>query len=187
MEGILTQEKTMFDIKFGYKSFKDLFSSFFGTWYPVLGLVAGIVISIFYFGVPQILKHIDEFWFSPASTMLITLIAITIDWMCGTYGAFIRGEFSTRLAQRVVPMITMNFLFLSLMYNIIKYPVASLEIEMIVEAGYLFCKAAALYLAGVHSISALKNAVKAKLINADWADWISSKVDKHKDNIDNLT
>lgn len=176
----------MFDINFGFKSFKDLICSIFGTWYPVIAVISGFVILILSFGISAITGHIEEWWYNPVEAILIVEAAITLDWLLGAYGAyFVHKNWSSRLAQRVVPMWMANFLLLSLFYNIVKYQVSSFG-ETAEVVGYTFCNAAAIYLSGVHAVSALKNAVKAGLTSAKWAKWVTDRVDKHKDKLDNL-
>lgn len=177
------KEEQMFDIKFGFKSFKDLIASTFGTWYPVMSLFGGVIIGLFYFGWAAIYGYIDHYWFSPVASIITVMGAIVLDWAFGVYGAWKRQELSTRLAQRVVPMIIINFLLLSLFYNIVKYQVSDFG-ELAATIGFIFCKASALYLSGVHAVSALKNAVKAKVTNADWANWVVAKIDKYKEKLD---
>jgi hypothetical protein len=176
----------MFDIKFGYDSAKDFLTSFFGTWYPVIALVTGTVIGCFYFGITAVVGHVERFWFSPFSALMIVVSSITMDCIFGAYNAWKRDVWNTRLAQRVVPMVIANFLILSLFYNIVKYQISSFDSNSATALGYFGCKIAALYLSGVHTASALKNAVMAGMVNAEWAKWVTSKIDKHKIKADEL-
>lgn len=178
-------KEPMFDVNFGYRSFKDFLSSFLGTWYPVMSMIAGGIVGFTWFGVSAITGHIETYWYSPVQSLTVTLLAIILDWTMGVYNAYRKKTLNTRLAQRVVVMVIANFLLLSLFYNTAKHQISSFG-ETATALGYLGSKMAALYLTGVHIVSALKNAVMAEVVNADWAKWITNRIDAHKNKMDNL-
>lgn len=175
-----------FYIMFGFRTFKDFKSSLFGTWYKELTLAISILIGYVVFGIDIILNHVNTVWFNPAQVILLTIAIIIVDWIVGVYGAVITKKFETRKAQRLIPMLLANWLMLSGLYNINKFIVKPLDIELLTGSMDFFVLFAAFYLAAVHFISAVVNAGKAKLIDGKMVKFIMDYVDKRKAKIDDL-
>lgn len=171
---------------FGFKNWKDFSESFFGTWYKEVTFFVSLMLGGIYFGITSVLAHINEFWYAPASAILFTMAIIVVDWAIAVYGAVLREEFETKKAKRLIPMVIANFVLLSIFYNMVKFLIEPIDIVLLTQGAELLVKIAAMYLGGVHFISALKNAAKAKLVNNKWVDFVMSKIDKHKDKLDEL-
>lgn len=171
---------------FGFKSFKDFIRSVFGIWYKELVFFVSMVIGFAYYGTDTILQYIDGIWFSPPKTILLTITVIIVDWAVGVYGAIITKTFETKKAQRLIPMLLANWLMLSGLYNINKFMIAPLNMEILTGSMNFFVLFAAFYLAAVHFISAVVNAGRANLIDGKMVQFIMDYVDKRKNKINEI-
>ncbi len=170
--------------QFGFESFKDFTKSLFGTWYKELIFAVSIIFGYAYLGADIILHNIDTYFYSPASAAVFTITVIFADWAVAVYGAFKTKTFETKKAQRIIPMIAANFLMLAGLFNMKKYLIIPLNMDIVTGAFSFFILFTAFYLAAVHFVSAVVNAGRIGLIDGKIVKFIMDYVDKKKQEIE---
>jgi len=173
-------------LMFGYNSWADFKASNIGKWYRETLFIVTCVILTFWFGMDAILKGISDNVFSPATAFLMAMVTITADWMSGMYGAYQRGEFSTKKAQRILPKLLANAIFLAGYFHFCRHLIVPINADIltnIFEQGKVIIAA---MMTGIHGLSFLSNCAQAELINGKFADWIKEKVDANKNKFNNL-
>ena len=164
----------------GFESLNDFKKSFLGTWYKELTFAVAVAIGFVYFGIDTILMHVESVAYAPAKAMIMALALIIFDWAIAVYGAIISKTFETKKAQRLIPMLIVNFLVLAALYNIERFLVKPLNMDLLDGFAEVLRLFSAFYLGAVHFISAVVNAGKANLVNNKFVAFIVDYVDKHK-------
>lgn len=167
----------------GFESINDFKKSFLGTWYKELTFAMTICIGFVYFGIDTILEHVETIAYAPAKAMIMALGLIIFDWAIAVYGAIISKTFETKKAQRLIPMLIVNFLVLASLYNIERFLIQPLNIQLLDGFTEVLRLFSAFYLGAVHFISAVVNAGKADLVNNKFVSFIVDYVDKHKEQV----
>lgn len=172
---------------FGFQNFQDFKTSFFGTWYKELVFAISIIIGYAYWGADIILEKSNFYFYNPSSALFMTLTIILIDWAVAVYGAVITKTFETKKAQRIIPMLAANFLLLTGLFNIKKYIIIPLNMELVTGSFQFFMYFTAFYLSAVHFLSGVTNAGRIGLIDGKVVKFVMDYVDKKKQEIqDNL-
>lgn len=173
-------------LMFGYNSWSDFRASNFGKWsFEFLFAIVCVLFTIWN-GLDQTLAHIDNNIFSPATVFILAMAAIIVDWLSGMYRGVTKGQFSTTLAQRILPKLFANGILLAGYFYMHKYFVEPLGVQILsdlLETGKTIIGFA---MFGIHALSFLTNCTQAGLIHGKLAAWIQDKVDKHKHKVDDL-
>lgn len=173
-------------MSFGYKNFKDFRTSNFGKWSFELLFVVVCVLYTIWNGLDHVLASIDQNVFSPATVFILAMVSIFIDWLSGMYRGWIKGQFSTKKAQRIIPKLLANGLLLSMYFYMHKYFVLPLNIQVLTDLLETGKTIIGFAMFGIHTMSFLSNCAESELIHGKLATWIKEKVDKHKNKVDDL-
>lgn len=171
---------------FGYESWKDFKTSNYGKFYKEFIFTVVCIMLAFWFGMDTILQGINNNIFSPATAFIMAMFIIVADWVSGMYRGYVKNEFSTKKAQRILPKLFANGLLLAGYFHFHKHLIVPLNVEILsnlFETGKVVIACA---MGGIHGLSFISNSAEADLISGKLADYIKEKVDSHKNKIDDL-
>lgn len=171
---------------FGWTSIEEFKNSFIGKWYKEFVFFATCIVTSLWFGAESCLGYINQYIFAPPTAFIMALFVITCDWVSGMYSAKVRGDFSTKKAQRILPKLFANALLLFGFYHLHKQIVVPLDIQLITDFTKTLNLVAAFVMTAIHGLSFTVNCGHAGLIDNKLVKWLTDRVDSEKKKFEDI-
>ncbi|RMH17333.1 MAG: hypothetical protein D6698_08475 [Gammaproteobacteria bacterium] len=164
----------------GFENFKEFLNTAFGVQLKKLLLTVTLIATFFIISLNFFRAEIEEYIYAPATSLYILLIVVSLDWVTAAIPALKRREFSTRKAQRIIPVLTTHTLLLSLIWHAEKTLLNEFNSMVVIEAYRTLRIGLTNYIFFIYLLSALTNASKAGWIKWNIVKYLSDRIDSHK-------
>jgi hypothetical protein len=141
-----------------------------------------LLVMLQYIGIQETQTLLEIWVFKPMSSLWILCGTITADWLSGAFKGFKSKEgFVTKKATQIGGKIFFNVLFFAILFNVSEHMIKpivpnSVNINIILISIVLI-------LAVTHLLSFAKNLAMVGYMPRAYVRWLSDKVDKYKDTL----